>query len=291
MKKGRWKIFLSGLVSLKWDHGIPRLFLIDRFEKPVRYTIWSLTVLSIISSVFIFPAWYYALGFSVIIAAVIWFVQRTVLQFTSLYITPMPTFEFKGSDWTAMGFGFSSDRKGRPDMLMPAFASDKLAKDFMDLLLQWNYNQHEDEINNVCVSIIFESDKSYSCYIYPNPKRPSVSEFQAVMKEEGAHKHPGKKHMGLVAMMTFCKWFPYDENSNVLKFCEVHQPGDPFDMYPAVYTEDAGTMTLVSDTLPLRKWDLKVKHRSELQPKEYEYEYRRQRNRPLDSERDGEEEG
>jgi hypothetical protein len=242
--------------------------------------------------VFIFSAWYYALGFSAILATVIWFVQRTVLQFTTLYITPMPTFEWKGDDWTAMGFGLSSDRKRKVDMLMPAFASEKLAKDFMDLLLQWNYNEDEDENNYVCVSIIFESDKSYSCYIYPNPKRPSVKTFQKAMKEEGAHKHPGKEHMGLVVMITFCKWFPYDANSNVLKFCKVHQPGDPFDMYPAVYTEEASTMTVVPDTLPLRKWELKVKHRSELQPKEHEYEYRRQRNRPLDAEReDGEGEG
>lgn len=242
-----------------------------------------LTALSIISSVFIFPKWYYALGFAIVVAALLWFVQRTVLRFTSLYVTPMPTFEFKGSEWTAMAFGFSSAREIKPDMLMPAFSSDKLARDFMELLLQWNYNEHEDRENNVCVSIIFESDENYSCFIYPNPKRKSVTEFQESMKAVGAEEHAGKEHMELVVMITFCKYFPYNAKSSVLEFCKVHKPGDPFDMYPAVYTKEAGTMTVVPDTLPLRKWDIKIKRRSELQPNEYEYGYLRQGNRPLDA--------
>ena len=74
--------------------------------------------------------------------------------------------------------------------------------------------------------------------------------------------------MGLVMVVTFCKLFPYNPQSSVLDFCAVHKPEDHFDMYPAVYTEEAGAMSIVKDVLPLRKWALKVKRRAELEPKE-----------------------
>jgi hypothetical protein len=55
-------------------------------------------------------------------------------------------------------------------------------------------------------------------------------------------------------------------------------------MYPAVYTEEAGAMSIVENVLPLRKWELKVKRRAELEPNEYEYLYNlRQGNRSMDA--------
>lgn len=271
-RKGKWRFRLGGIVSLRFERGLPRLVIIDRFERPVKYTIWLLTVLAIVSSVFIFPAWYDALGFSIGVFCLQYVLQRTVFQYVSMYIQPIPDFEFNVQDWTAMAYGFPERRGAVPDIVTPAFRTKALARNFMRLLRDWNNEENEDRENNICFSIILESDMQYRCFIYPNPARAKVKNFNEAVSRDGATRYPGKEHLQLVFQVMFMRTFPYDSNSNLATFIRLHKAHEPFDIRPAVWSPEGG-LRMLDDIAPITKWHLKIAERAQLKVSDLEHTY------------------
>jgi hypothetical protein len=261
---------LSGIVSVRFERWIPRLVIIDKFERPVKYSLWIVTAVAIISSVFVFPRWYYALACAIVLFALQQFLQRVVFQYVSIYIQPLPAFKFDVADWTAMAYGFPEKRGVVPDIVTPAFRTAEIAKQFMELLRQWNNGEDEDREDNIRVSLVFETEDKYRCFIYPNPQRARVKEFHESIKSTDA-KHRGKEHLKLVVQMMFMRTFPYDSTSSVVTFIQVHREGDAFDIRPAVW--NGGALTIMSDIPPITKWHIKIRERSDLEPSDLEYNH------------------
>lgn len=273
MNKGKWKISLKSLISLKWQNHLPRLVIHEKYEKFAKWFLRLLTLIGVVSSVIVFPIWYISLLFAIVLLLIEQFFEKAIFQYTSLYVQPIPDFKYDPKEWKGMAFAFPQDPD--PNLLNVvgcAFATEEYARKFFKLLKDWNYGEAEDKHNNICLSFIIEDEKEYSVYLYPNPERKTVGQFFKEAEESQKYKKYGKEHQQLIMQMVFCKIFPYGTNSQLKMFIEKQSLDRPFWLKPFLM-KDNGKIEMIHNEDPILKCNYKYKSRHELNKSEYEYQH------------------
>jgi len=273
MNKGKWKISFKSLISIRWQSHLPRLIIHEKYEKFVNWFLRILTVFGIISSLITFPIWYITLLFAIVLFLIEQFFEKSIFQYTSIYVQPMPDFKYDPEEWKGMAFSFPQD----PDQKLLnivgcAFATEEYAHKFFKLLKAWNYGEDEDKDNNIYLSFIVESEKEYSVYLYPNPERKTVDQFFEKAEDSQKYEKYGKEHQKLIMHKVFCKIFPYRGNSQLKIFIEKQSFDQPFWLKPFIMKEN-GQIEMVFNENAILKYHYKFKNRYELNKSEYEYQH------------------
>jgi len=273
MNKGKWKISLKSVISIRWQNHLPRLVIHEKYEKPVKWGLRTFTFFGIVSSVIAFPIWYISLLFAILLFLIEQFFEKSIFQYTSIYVQPMPDFKYDPKEWKAMAFAFpqNSDPK-LLNVVGCAFATKEYAHDFFKLLKAWNYDEAEDNNNNICLSFIVENEKEYSVYLYANPERKTVGQFFQEAEKHQKYEKYGKEHQRLIMQMVFCKIFPYGANSRLKMFIEKQSLEHPFWLKPFIMKEN-GQIEMIYNEAPILKYLYKFKSRHELTKREYEYQH------------------
>jgi hypothetical protein len=129
--KRNWPVFIKSLISIRWTGWHPQLRLIEKYEPIVKWPLRILALLSIISSIFIFPSPFEALGFAIVVLLIQQFFEKSVFVYTTMYVQPMPEFEVEKKEWTAMGYAFPDPpAPDRPNLMGPAFASADMRRKY-----------------------------------------------------------------------------------------------------------------------------------------------------------------
>lgn len=258
-----------GFVSVEFRRWVPRLRILEKYENPVKWTLRTVTVIGIVSGAIAFP-WYLGLAMGVVLAAVEQVLERAIFLYVSLYIQPMPRFNYEPDEWLGMVFGRPADPNSL-EIVAPIFRSESYAREFLKLLQAWNYNEDKDLDNNICVSFIIEDHGSYSVYIYPSTDRRSINEFSQRVENEALREKPGKEHFKLVVQLMFCKMFDYSAESHFEGFRHRQSRGQPF--WLGVAVQRNGERELLMDAGWILKFHWKIKPRRELTRDDMEYEH------------------
>lgn len=271
MRVGGWDVSIRSLISVRWKKHIPRLVLHEKFEKLAKWVARSITAVAILGSVIAFPAWYFSLSFAVIMFLAEQFIERCILQYTSIYVQPMPDFALKPEEWKSMAFAFPQG--ANPTLLNVVgcvFATKEYAHKFFELLRDWNYRKPEDSDNNICLSFILDDKSHYITYLYANPDRRTVKEgFDAIEKAQKLTKY-GKEHQQLVMQMVLGNRFSYGDDAMLKVFVQNQPPDRPFWLKPFLQQQD-GSVKMLYDEDPILKHHFKFKMKKDLTPQEYEY--------------------
>ena len=262
---------ISSFISLRIINRLPRLVIHEKYENSVKGILRVLTILGIVTSIISIPLWYISLLIALVFFIVEQFFEKAIFQFTSIYVQPLPQFEYDTSEWKGMVFAFPL-LPNSVDLISVgcAFKTKEYAESFFKYLKQWNYNQNEDKDNNICLSFIIEDDENYSTYIYPNPFRDIVSKTFKKIADSLKFEKYGKEQQQLVAQFLFCKLFPYGENSQLNNFIKKQDQKKPFILRPFIMHNN-GQFEFLSDELSILKFHFKFKERSALEKNELEY--------------------
>jgi hypothetical protein len=267
MRKGKWKISLKSLVSVRWHNHLPRLIIHEKYENHVKWTLCILFFAGIGLSLFVFTP-YLAFPIAALIGLTGLFFQKAIFQYTTIYIQPMPDFKYDPKEWKSMVFGFAPSQK-LLNFVGCAFSTEKTAHNFFKLLKSWNYDKNEDKDNNICISFIVENEKEYSVYLYPNSERKTIDESFHEVEESRKYEKYGKKHQQLIMHMVFYNTFPYDSNSQLKQFIKKQSSDCPFWLKCFAVKEDGQPKWVSEDAI--LKFNFKFKCRKELQKNEVEY--------------------
>lgn len=273
MSKGKWKISLKSVISLRWHKHLPRLVIHEKYEKYVKWTLRALILIGIISSVIAFPVWYVALTFAIVLVIIGQFFEKAIFLYTTIYVQPMPDFEYEPEKWKGMAFAFPQDTK-LLNVVGCAFSDREHAIKFFELLKNWNYGETKDMDNNICLSFIIESDEEYSVYIYPNLERRTIQEYFQEVEKIRKHEKYGKEHQQLVMQRIFWNRFPYGMNSQLKLFIQKQPKNRPFLLNPFIMKED-GQPEMIYNEISIVKYHFKFKNRHELKKNETEYQHRK----------------
>lgn len=256
---------------MRWQNHLPRLIVHEKYENHVKWTLRILFFAGIGISLFALPP-YLAFSVAALIGLTGLFFQKVIFQYTTIYVQPMPDFDYDPKEWKGMVFGFASS-PGLLNFVGCAFSTEKTAHNFFNLLKTWNYDNDEDKDNNICLSFILENENEYSVFLYPNMARKTVEDcFQEVEKLRKCEKY-GKEHQQLVMHRNFFNTFPYGPDSQLKQFIEKQPSHSPFWLKCFVLEED-GQLKWFPEGAIL-KFHFKLKNRNDLEKSEEEYSHKK----------------
>jgi len=271
MEKQRLKPSIKSFISIRWHKFLPRLIIHEKYEKLVKWILRILTLIGIISSAFTLY-WYFSLTVAIVLVLVEQFFERAIFQYTTIYVQPIPDFEYKSEEWKGMIFGYPEDgNKNFPKLIGLGFKTEEYAKKFFNLLKQWNYNDLLDKNNNICLSFIIENEKEYSTYLYPNLRRETIGKFFTFTKRSSRLEKYGKEQLELIFNIIFCKLFPFGLNSRLKLFMDRYEEGEPYIL--DAYIFDKNKIREIPEINPIEKYHLKYKKRIELTKDEIEFSH------------------
>lgn len=269
MKKQKFKPSRKSLISIRWKKFLPRLIIHEKYEKFIKWALRVLTLIGIISSV-ITLYWYFSLIVAIALVLIEQFFERSIFQYTTIYVQPLPDFEYKPEEWTSMIFGYPvNENDNSPKIIGCGFKTEGYAKKFFNLIEQWNYNNLIDKNNNICISFIVENEKEYSTYLYSNLERKTIGKFFKFTKKTSRLEKYGKEQQELIVNFIICKLFPFSENSKLKLFMDRYVKGEPFILNAYIF--DNNELREISSIRHIQKYHLKYKKRAELKKDEIEY--------------------
>ena len=260
----RWQ-FVKTLVSIDIKHGVPRLVVHEKYERVVKWTLRGLALIGVVVAGISFNAWYYGVGVAILILVFQQVFERVLFEYTAIHVSAMP-FHYDPAQWLAVAFMFSSN-EAAPDIIGPAFRDRAYAEEIMNVIRSWNYGQDEDPNDFIRLSFIMEGPESYSIYIYPAPRRPSVQKFFDEYEVKAKEEKQGKRLMRLAVSMTFCKLFPR-KNSLLPQFHSRNTGTRPF-LFTTFFREEGGFTPLVDSAV--MKSSYRFSNRDMLTKSDYEF--------------------
>jgi hypothetical protein len=275
-KVGNWKVDSRTLIRLEWRKFYPKLIVHEKFEKYVKWTLRILAFIGIIISFLVLP-YYLGIVVSISLFAIQALIERTLFEYSVMIIQPFPDFEINYDQWITNGyFIFYEGIKGYEEYLNyfgPAYEDENYAYQFFSYIREWNQNKDTDFDNNICISFIYESDVSYTTYLYANPKRKWLSESFAEEKEKKKLEKYGKEQQSMVIQMLYWKNLKMTNGMYFTKFIESQKKRKNKKFYFAPFVHKNEKLGYIEE-LKVLKADFKVKGRSELTENEIEYHYK-----------------
>jgi hypothetical protein len=272
IKVDNWEVNPRSLVDIRFNkYYIPELIVHEKFENVLKYFLWLLIIIGILSSLLIFDKWYFSLSFSVLFTLFTLFFEKSIIQYSTILVTPLPDFDIHSDEWNGMAYLFPTNPEF-PPLLGPTFRSKEYALKFYNLLRSWNYNEIDDqEDNNIHISFVIEDSSNYSVYLYPSPERKNVDELFEASKRHQAYDKQGKQQQELIVMVTFCRIFPYGYESMVRKFVQRYEWGTSFGLSVFLRDESLNKVSIIEEAEPIKKQHIRHMNRKNVPENSLEY--------------------
>ncbi|TWI19159.1 hypothetical protein [Sphingobacterium siyangense] len=271
------KVDLSTLIRIERKGLLPRLIVHERFEKQVKWTLRILTIIGVASSLVSINEWYISFSLAILLLLIEQFFEKTVFEYTSFVIMPLPEFEIDHTQWLTNAFLIPHN--GHNDQFChigPAFKDRDYAINFFTYLTNWNWESFIDDENVIVVSIILEPDSRYTMYIYSNPSKRQLDKiFKEDANRNNLSKY-GKQQQQLFTQMIFWKTLVYHEDYFIHQFITKQPTDQKFYFMPAVLPKvPEGEIEYLFE-YAIEKFQYRLKHRGNITNNDIEYYFKPQ---------------
>lgn len=257
--------------ELSFNKGMPTMKIHKKYENKVKWLTRTVTFIGILSSFFgLDPIYGALLSFILVIINV--FFEKTVFKFRTMFIQPLPDFEYDTEKWYAMLYGLPVS-EGTDYKLGFVFNDQEYATRFFDLLRSYNNGEDYDTENNICISLIIESLNDYNVYVYPNPERKVITEFMKAFENQNLLETKREEEQDfLVTQLTICKEFPFS-HQGVGSFRANYKEDRPVKIAALLF--ENGSIKEIPSIKPIIKDKIKVTRETLLEKTDFEYQFQR----------------
>lgn len=262
MTKTHW-----GRKWIDFHNGFPRLFLHEKNERRVRWTLRSLTTVGVATSVVTMP-WYISLGVALILLLIDVFLERTLFYYSSMYVDALME-NYDPDEWVAtvvVSIGEPEDPRSRKIVGL-AFKTEDYANRFFETLHAWN-GTDDGKQKDLRLTFIIDEDHYY-VYLYSSPDKSKFKLFKEKVEKENQITKHGKEHFPLMMQMIICKGFETKHGFALGVFIDHNPPGKEFLLAPYIW--DGQAPKPFEGVKPLYLTDYKRKLPYELTQDDYEY--------------------
>ncbi|WP_299022870.1 hypothetical protein [uncultured Photobacterium sp.] len=264
MNKDKFKI---GLPKVKFEKGIPRVFVSEKHEKRLRWVVRGFTALGILISVISFP-WYISLAIALTFCTVDFLVENVLFYYTSAYILPFPDFEYQSEKWVANMFMSMGEPEDPESLKIVGLTFDDsiYAQKFFELLRSWSKG-NENRNGDLKLTFLIDEDM-YFVYLYPDPESELIENvFKKTRKENELNKY-GKEHLGLIMQMVICKGFETKGQFALGMFTNNHPEDKSYLLAPFIW--DGNEPQPLTEIEPIEMFGYKCRIPSELTGNDFE---------------------
>lgn len=227
IKAGNFKVDIRTLIDIQKDGKLPRLYVHEKFEKPLK---WIVRTIAIISFITIFLALdnyvlSVAIGLGLFLLSFIF--DRAIVKYTTFVVQPFPDFEIDYSQWYNVMTISQPDHKKNINVVGFVYKDIEYGKKFFKYIKSWNFDNSVDKDRNIILSIVEEPNGEFTFYIYASPYRKNLDKmFKAVAADNFIEKRKdGKVQEGLVTQMAYWHTIEYTDDKHIRYFLK-YQPAD-----------------------------------------------------------------
>lgn len=268
------KVDSRTLIRLEWRNFLPILIVHEKFEKKIKWVLRVIAFTGITTSVISIDKWYFSLGLSILIFLVEQFFERTIFEYTTLVVQPLPDFEIDYKQWKTNGFMVPMIENLQDLCYVgPTYQDKEYAIKFFNYLKAWNWDSDIDNDNNIILSFIIEPDERYTTYLYANQGRKNLKAMFKLVAEQNKLEKYGKKQQQFVMQMVYWHTLPFKNGYYIKQFLDFQKPDQKFYLTPSVLPEqEGGQVEFIFDSAIL-KFGYKLKRRQELDSRDMEFHH------------------
>ncbi len=260
---------------MRWERGLPRLVVHEKYEQAIKWVLRTLTLVGILSAlVSLTPIGGLALG--LLLLLVEQFVERAVIEYTTIYVLPMPDFEYVSEAWAEMVFALPEGAEGLSDPTLPSLCclgitTPEQAAGTMRLLRLWATGPEGDGVSNLILSFVLEDFGGYTAYVYPDLEVRGLKELFEETRRLQLEEKLSKQQQEFVMFFKLGKYFATHEKSMFGRFVKRQQEvGSPCVL--GCYLKQDGAYMAIDRDHWIPVVDLRIKNRADLEESEVEWE-------------------
>lgn len=239
IKVGNWDVNTKTLIEFKKEKGIPRLYVHEKFEKPLKWIVWIISATSFIAIFITVDNYFISVGIGLTLFGLSFLFDRAIVKYTAIVVQPPPEFEIDYSQWYNVMTVSNPDYKKNVNVVGFIYKDMEYGKRFFTYLKGWNFGKADDKDGNIILSIVEESNGAFTFYVYANPARKNLDKMFKVNELENFLKKSkvGKVQEELVMEMSYWHTIKYTDDNHMRDFLKNQPMNERFMFVPAQRTE------------------------------------------------------
>lgn len=239
LKVGNFKIDSKTLVELRMVGIIPRLYVHEKFQTSLKWIIWIVSTLSFITIFIIIDNYYVSVGIGILLFVFSFIFDRAIIKYTTFIVQPYPEFTIDYSQWVNVMTVSDSDYKKVVNVVGFVYKDMEYGKKFFKYIKDWNFGNIADKDGNIILSIVEETDGSFTFYIYANPNRKNLKKMYRVAELTNflTKSKKGKVQEQLVMQMSYWHTLHYTDDKHIRDFLKNQPSNECFMFVPSQKTE------------------------------------------------------
>ncbi len=274
LRVGNWKVDIATLVRVEWRRLFPKIYLHEKFENKVKWTLRWLTIIGIVTSIVSLSP-IYSLLLSIGLVLTERFFEKIIFEYTIFIVQPFPDFKIDYNQWVTNGYLFPNpDYKDKYNLLNhfgPTYKDKEYAIKFFTYLSSWNQEGKDDKDNNICLSFVLEDDSSYTTYLYANPNRKWLDVMFNDYRESAKYEKYGKIQQSMVMQMIYWKGLDIVEGSLFPIFTKSQPETGDFFFLP-FYLDNERPVPI--EEIKILKHSYRLRNRKDLEKSDIEFYYK-----------------
>jgi hypothetical protein len=174
-----------------------------RYKKIIAFVKWTSILSSIIVSFFTLDT-SIAVVISLLLVVVGIILEKIIFEYNYFYVNPMPRIHKKGQQ-TFVAVGFDEFNGIERPFIGLVYRTQEEAKEEFQYFKALNGNRFIDKDNDIVLSYVFEDEKRYTFFVYPNKTRTrTMDNIEDIRVKEGHNKDKILKF----GVFSFVRFFP-----------------------------------------------------------------------------------
>lgn len=227
IKVGNFKIDIRTLVEIRKDGKLPRLYVHEKFEKPLKWIVRTIAFISFITIFLALDDYIVSVSIGLGLFLLSFIFDRAIVKYTTFVVQPFPDFEIDYSQWYNVMTVSQPDHKKNVNVVGFVYKDIEYGKKFFKYIKSWNFDNSEDKDRNIILSIVEEPNGAFTFYIYASPYRKNLDKmFKAVAADNFIEKRKdGKVQEGIIMQMAYWHTIKYTDDKHMRDFLK-YQPAD-----------------------------------------------------------------
>ncbi|MBE0660875.1 MAG: hypothetical protein IH597_00260 [Bacteroidales bacterium] len=227
IKVGNFKVDIRTLIDIRKDGKLPRLYVHEKFEKPLKWIVRTIAIISFITIFLALDDYLLSISIGLGLFLLSFIFDRAIVKYTTFIVQPFPDFEIDYSQWYNVMTISQPDHKKNVNVVGFVYKDIEYGKKFFKYFKSWNFDNSVDKDRNIILSIVEEPNGAFTFYIYASPYRKNLDKmFKAVAADNFVEKRKdGKIQEGLVMQMAYWHTIKYTDDKHMRDFLK-YQPAD-----------------------------------------------------------------
>jgi len=213
---------------------LPRLYVHEKFEKPLKWIVWTIATISFITIFIALDSYGLSVSIGLGLFALSFVFDRAIVKYTTFIVQPFPDFTIDYRQWYNVMTVSEPDHKKNANVVGFVYKDIEYGKKFFKYIRSWNFDIEDDKEKNIILSIVEETNGAFTFYIYASPYRKNLDKmFKAVAADNFIEKKKdGKVQEGLVMQMAYWHTIKYTDDKHMRDFLKNQPSNEKFMFVP-----------------------------------------------------------